>query len=216
VLSDKINEQRELRGKPRFDLTTPEIGCDVDLEQLVHDEADRLAFDYRSLAAVFVRHSVTEQIGSATIQTILKDCLLEHAADEKKHSRIFANIAKRLAPDMIPEESFVRAEAKANEVFLREFRGNVAQFICDTHVAEVRNLVYLGNYIAEFSDVRLYRELGIVQALEVILADEVRHVGYTGRLIDAWASDGVSVTDYLSAACKQYSADLRLQLKAAA
>ncbi|SFP69789.1 hypothetical protein [Sphingomonas rubra] len=163
------------------------------------------------LAAEFYRHSATEGIGASTIALVAGQCadpalaaaMAAHARDEERHCRMFDALARHLAPAEPNRFADLHAD---NDAFLASFGGDVDWFLCDTHIAELRNLVLLGLYVraAEAADAEPY----VRRSLERIFDDEWRHVAYTAPLVAAVIARGeadrtefaATVTAYADAA----------------
>ncbi len=134
------------------------------------------------LAAEFHRHSATEGIGATTIALVAGHCtdpalaaaMAAHARDEERHCRMFDALARHLAPAEPNRFAHLHAD---NQAFIDGFGGDVDWFLCDTHIAELRNLVLLGLYVraAQAAGAEPY----VRRSLERIFADEWRHVAYT-------------------------------------
>lgn len=145
------------------------------------------------LAAEFYRHSATEGIGAATIALVADRCtdpvlgraMAAHARDEKRHCDMFEALARHLAPAEPNRFAHLHAD---NDAFLAGFGGDVDWFLCDTHIAELRNLVLLGLYVraAEAAGAEAY----VRRSLERIFDDEWRHVSYTAPLVAAVIARG--------------------------
>jgi hypothetical protein len=140
------------------------------------------------LAAEFHRHSATEGIGAATIALVGERCgdpglgqaMAAHARDEERHCRMFDALARHLAPAEPNRFADLHAD---NAAFLEGFGGDVDWFLCDTHIAELRNLALLGLYVraAERADAAAY----VRHTLARIFDDEWRHVAYTAPRVAA-------------------------------
>ena len=147
------------------------------------------------LAAEFYRHSATEGIGAATIALVGAGCddpvlakaMAAHARDEERHCRMFDALARHLAPAEPNRFADLHAD---NAAFLDGFGGDVDWFLCDTHIAELRNLVLLGLYVraAEHAQTEAY----VCHTLARIFDDEWRHVAYTAPRVAAVIARGAA------------------------
>lgn len=145
------------------------------------------------LAGEFYRHSATEGIGATTIALVGGRCddpalaraMAAHARDERRHCRMFDALARRLAPAMPNRFADLHAD---NDAFLGAFGGDLDWFLCDTHVAELRNLVLLGLYVRAAG--RAGVPAHVRPTLRRIFDDEWRHVAYTAPHVAAVIARG--------------------------
>jgi hypothetical protein len=139
------------------------------------------------LAVEFLRHSSTEGIGARTIGHVARTCasgslqnsMIAHADDEVRHSKMFAALANHYGA---PSLSLFDDLVNDNESFIEAFKGDLGWFLCDTHIAEIRNLQILSLYVSA-SRRATSTETWAVKTLERILEDEWRHVGYTSPYV---------------------------------
>lgn len=137
------------------------------------------------LAAELYRHSVTEGIGAKTIEHISRTCgggplsqeMLLHAADETRHSKMFNALARHLQPF---SGDFADLE-KENDDFIDGFQGDVEWFLCDAHVAELRNLEILSYYVR--ASYEHQADQYVIKSFERIFEDEWNHVTYTVKYV---------------------------------
>lgn len=143
------------------------------------------------LAAEFHRHAATEGIGASTIALVgarcddaaLGEAMAAHARDEERHCRMFDALARHIAPAEPNRFAHLHAD---NAEFLAGFGGDVDWFLCDTHVAELRNLVLLGLYVQAAEHAEAY----VRHSLRRIFDDEWRHVAYTAPHVAALLARG--------------------------
>lgn len=183
--------------------STVYLACFRQVEMLIRDEACAIVRDHNgrifdqteSLAARLLVHSVNEAVGAAVLGRVARhhsgtqDCrlLARHARDEARHSKMLAQASAAIHPELSTNRSHVRARA-ASEI--GGYDGCLMNFYCATHVAEIRNLFVLDQYLEL---VRARPQLAVYsleRLFKSILADEERHVDYTRRIIEPWLEDG--------------------------
>ena len=144
------------------------------------------------IASEFYRHSSTEAIGAKTIAHVAENFaepglqvqMRRHAQDEIRHSKLFMALSRYHEREYTENLSPIIAE---NDDFIEQFAGEVEWFLCDTHIAELRNLVMLTLYVDAARGTGA--STWVMKTLSKILIDERRHVSYTLpyviRLIEA-------------------------------
>jgi len=154
------------------------------------------------IASEFFRHSVTEGIGAKTILHVadnfagpgLQSQMRRHAQDELRHSKLFMALSRYHEREYT--ENLEPAVAE-NDQFIEHFSGEVEWFLCDTHIAELRNVVMLTLYMegAKATNASSW----VIKTLSKVLSDERRHVTYTlpyvMNLLDA---DSANVAEFIS------------------
>jgi hypothetical protein len=139
------------------------------------------------LAVELLRHSSTEGIGARTIGHIgrtrasgsLRNLMITHAEDEVRHSKMFFALASHYNA---PSVSLFNEIIEENEAFIEGFQGDLDWFLCDTHIAELRNLLILGMYVSAARGAAS-AEMWAIKTLEKIFDDEWRHVSYTAPYV---------------------------------
>ncbi|ULO24733.1 hypothetical protein [Methylocystis sp. SB2] len=158
--------------------------------------------------SVILQSAISESDGSTSLfkmwQAItynkeVEDGLLAHAKDEARHSRVFFHLVKNVFPAFIPED-------KANKIFshLIEFKDGCFEksglalpenitidYLVQINLSEVRTLMNLHLiapilYSLASEDKKEYVEM----QLKSLQHDELRHISYTARLMEGWASSG--------------------------
>lgn len=142
----------------------------------------------RDLSRVLIGHSRTEAAGAEVIAHVAavtpdeghSKALRRHAADERRHSRIFSALSAIAAA--LPAGAMAAPEA-ARDSFVDEYDGDLAGFLCDTHFAEIRNVFHIGALVrmAAHPDPSAARK--IRAGLARVILDERRHVTGTARML---------------------------------
>jgi hypothetical protein len=160
------------------------------------------------LAEEFHRHSSTEAIGARTIRHVaemrasgdLKERMLAHATDETRHSKMFLALAEHYTNSNTP--SFHKIIQDNND-FIENFEGSLDWFLCDTHIAELRNLAILGMYV-KGAKRHAPAQTWATKTLEKIFDDEWRHVSYTAPYVAATIGKSSENFDEFSNTAKHY------------
>lgn len=129
----------------------------------------------------------------------VEDGLLAHAKDEAYHSRIFLQLVRNVFPGYMTagQASEIRstlcqikeAEIKKSGLHLPE---EIAiDYLVQINLAEVRTLMNLHLFAPILWTLApLDRKDGVEKQLRSLQRDELRHISYTGRLMEAWAANG--------------------------
>lgn len=157
----------------------------------VYDHNQRVFGESESLAARLLVHSVNEAVGAAVLRRVAKyhagtdDSVLlgRHARDEARHSKMLAQASARLLPGVTTSRTHVRERALSE---IDGYDGALMHFYCATHVAEIRNLFVLDQYIGLALMSPDLASHNIADLFASIRADEARHVAYTRRKIEPW------------------------------
>lgn len=168
-------------------------------ERLIRDEGcekvrprnERVFDQPEGLAARLLLHSVNEAVGSAVLSRVAKyhsgtadnKLLARHARDEARHAKMLASASAAILPGLSTRKSHVRARAESE---INGYSGQLMNFYCATHVAEIRNLFVLDQYIALVRERDELAPFALDALFVSILADEKRHVDYTRRIIEPW------------------------------
>lgn len=160
----------------------------------VHSDgnATERLFETRLSTAVRLHeHAISEAVGSAVIMQVAKfqenpktkQVLEDHAKDESRHSRLLKMAGDEIGDFPVGKLSKVLERAKSE---IGNFDGNMGNFYCSMHVAELRNLFVLRDYIARISKMEVSYSAKLVSLFQEILSDEMRHVEYTRVLLLPW------------------------------
>lgn len=189
--------------------------CFAYARRLIRDEGCRRVEDHNagvfenseSLAARLLVHSVNEAVGAAVLKRVAKhhdgseDSVLlgRHARDEARHSKLLAQASADILPGVIRSHTHVRARA-ASEI--AGYDGNLMNFYCATHVAEIRNLFVLDQYISLARHLAQPISNSLVTLFASILADEGRHVAYTRGRIEPWLNSEANAANTFRQYCE--------------
>lgn len=159
--------------------------------------------DRTLLGQNFCRHSVAELATSQTLDAVasrlkptpLRKELLAHAADERRHSRIFSALAMSLG-QTIQHDSYGWI-LQNDWQFIASYNGDVTAFVCDLFAGEVRTHLFLSAYVDALNVAEMPHAERISRILHRILADERRHVSYTAHYINKWIGEQLELTPTL-------------------
>ncbi len=160
------------------------------------------------LGGVVLANAHAESDGSAKLLRLWKVIrandrvateVLAHARDEAGHSRLFVELARKTFPDTI-----TRAAARAAKHSLTRIdpilltksatsvdEGTVIDHLIQMNIGEIRTRAHMhllgpAIFAAASDTARSWVEI----TLERLAGDEVRHIGYTARLMETWCGDG--------------------------
>ena len=88
--------------------------------------------------------------------------------------------------------------------------------MCNLFAAEVRTYSFLSGYIDVLDNQSSDYAPKIRKVLQQILKDECRHVGYTGRYINRWMSEGLDLSMSLRDSFKAYDRNSWVEIAATA
>ncbi|MTJ81263.1 MAG: hypothetical protein F8N37_09620 [Telmatospirillum sp.] len=177
----------------------------------------RMFQDPRVLGYRFLRHSAHETIGARIIADVaaqvpsdahdgIREKMESHASDEFRHGRMFKTAAERLFEFPSDEISKIQKETSDHKQdFDKKFQGNIKNFICSTHLGEIRSYFLLESYISiakNLSDQKFHQ---VKAMLEVIYGDEVRHLIYTGNYLTEWMKNDSTLCEFFKKMLSVYS-----------
>lgn len=181
---------------------TPPDGLLSVLRQAIHErfepragaivEAIAAGFDTPHVLSRFLlAHSESERAGGHVIGAVagrpeaepFRDVLIAHAVDEERHDRMLEALSRQVDPGAPEARPDHQAE---NEAFLDAYDGDLANFVCDVHVAEIRSYYFLAAYIQAAGRSSARYAPKIKACFEEILRDEENHISYTAALIGRW------------------------------
>ena len=124
--------------------------------------------------------------------------VMAHARDESRHARMFVHITQAAFPSFVAEDELHRFANSLPDV--RTMEPSKAAAIPENHlidhlvqmnIGEIRTRLHMHLfapivcYLAPEENKPLLRN-----AFGVLAADEMHHIGYTARLMEAWAENG--------------------------
>jgi hypothetical protein len=156
----------------------------------------------KMIAHNLVQNSIDEAKGAARIQIIadryadgtdLYAAMRRHVAEELKHSKQFL--------DLVPLTGFTAEQLPADPADVDEvldFDDDLRGFLCRVHSIEIRSWTVLRTYQAVLGE-RRFPEIAdsALPVLDDIMGDEINHVVYTGRQLDAWLREDAGLQDVL-------------------
>lgn len=175
--------------------------CFTLAERAIRDEASDVVRDYNGrvfdhfegLAGRLMLHAINEAVGAAVLSRVARfhsgtehhRRLASHARDEARHAKLLAEASARILPGLSRRKSHVLERASRE---IDGYDGQLMHFYCATHVAEIRNLFVLGQYVGLVRERPVLQGLGLDDLFTAILEDEKRHVDYTRVIIEPWLS----------------------------
>jgi hypothetical protein len=161
------------------------------------------------MSRTFARHAQTEAAGAEVIGHVagtLVDgthrlAMKRHAADERRHCRIFGGLIQLLSGEAAAGGVTAAAD---RDPFVEGYDGDFAGFLCDTHFAEVRNIFYLDVLRRRVSHPEPSIQRKVVAALSRIILDERRHVVSTASILSELFPEDVHMVARLRAAFEAY------------
>ncbi|ALF09886.1 ferritin-like domain-containing protein [Parageobacillus thermoglucosidasius] len=127
-----------------------------------------------------------ERSGDPRIQQLMH----RHALDVERHSRLFGGLLQDLGGELEIAES---EEMLKKWDDIKDYHEDLIVFTARVHTIEMRSWRCLKLYIDYLSNTDFVKEgwpEKTLDVLNVILNDEIRHVGYTGMLLHEWAANG--------------------------
>jgi rubrerythrin len=199
VFSDALEKVDSSSATSSFSLRVP-------LAQLV-------VLDPCLLQRNFYRHAAAEMATSETLkgvahglkQTSLRRELVDHAADEQRHSRMFAALADGLSGwTATAERDRFGWIVEDDRKFVDSYTGDVVEFICNLFAGESRTYAFLSAYLTALNESRPVYGDKIQRVLEQILADERRHIDYTARYLNRWMEEGADLMTSIQTSFKGF------------
>ncbi|MEA3000334.1 MAG: hypothetical protein QOK17_2167 [Sphingomonadales bacterium] len=163
------------------------------------------------LSRKFQRHAQTETVGAEVIGYVAatvadrrhRGALLRHAADERRHCRIFSALSEVSGGKQPGAEV---AEPSERDSFTDSYDGDLPSFLCDTLFAELRNVFYLSALFERVAHPAPSAQRKIQGGISRVIADEKRHVfGSAMILNDLFPADPL-MPDRLAAGLDGYVA----------
>jgi hypothetical protein len=204
-------EQHEVRVDPSFrDIVgTLDWPAFADAVAALQQSALAAASRPGGLATTLEGHAESELSGAEVIKFVgdkagqsgVRELLSRHAADEKRHSRIFHALSRLVDPGRAGKELYPIA---GRDPFLDEYDGDLNGFLCDTHFAEIRNLFYL-TFLREnisHADSKVRRK--VRSGLARVISDEKMHIVGTGFLINKNYPSDIHMSDRIHCAFDRY------------
>lgn len=160
----------------------------------------------------FYRHAWSEKLGSDAIIRVagrvadvsLRSEMVRHGDDEARHSKIFSALAAKTGEAIGFDHDRESAEDESNKQ-VDLLADDVASFLCDTHVAEIRTYYMLNQYVKCSGPAVLKYGEGFRSALQSVQSDEERHITYSGKHLNRWLDSNEVTPERLSNTVMLYS-----------
>ena len=127
------------------------------------------------------------------------DQVMAHARDESRHSRIFIRLTERAFPSDFESSDLQSLEARLPDVRVGKHEkartripeNHIIDHLVQMNIGEIRTRLHMHLFapvvhgMAPADNKRAVRRL-----LGGLVRDEVRHIGYTAKLMESWAESG--------------------------
>ena len=132
---------------------------------------------------------------------IAEDGVLKHAFDESRHSRLFVRLTEASFPGFLSCEAGARFEATLPDVRKAPLEKSTSSIptahlidhLAQMNIGEIRTRLHMHLFAPiVFGLTPAENRTKARRILEVLVRDEVRHIGYTALLMEAWARDGAA------------------------
>lgn len=204
-------EQHDVRIDPGYRASVQGLDWPAfaDAVDALQQSALEAASSSRGLALVLEGHAESELSGAEIIKFVgrkagqsgVRELLRRHAADEKRHSRIFHVLSRLVEPEIVGKGLYPSLK---RDPFMDLFEGDLNSFYCDTHFAEIRNFFYLSFLRQNVSHADSGISRKIDSGLSRIISDEKKHIVGTGLLINDSYSSNAYMPVHLRCAFERY------------
>jgi rubrerythrin len=125
--------------------------------------------------------------------------VMVHAQDESRHARIFLRMTELAFPGTVGSDEFERFERSLPDVRNRDHRKaetelpeeHIIDNLVQMNIGEIRTRLHMHLFAPIVYGMTPDENKRAVQRLfEGLVRDEVRHIGYTARLMERWAENG--------------------------
>lgn len=125
---------------------------------------------------------IIERVAKNHAPVSLRSLLLAHARDEYRHGRMLAGFCGKLSQRGGVAVCVSELSTRDHE---DAFNGDLVNFLFATHVAELRNLAVILQYSRAITAAAPSVQDALRRLIEVLAADEQRHVIYTAVLCNS-------------------------------
>jgi hypothetical protein len=162
------------------------------------------------LAQVILANAEAESQGSAKLlklwervdyNAVVEKEILIHGKDESRHSRLFLDLVQLSFPGVADEAFIAGLRSSLPDIRKREYAktGTVLaetaliDALVQMNIAEIRTRIHIELFAPLIYGLTpAENRESCVRILRGLARDEVRHVGYTARLMEQWAQAGSS------------------------
>lgn len=159
------------------------------------------------LAKVVLANADAESGGSAKLLKLWKGIhsnsrvsneVLAHAKDEAGHSRLFVTLARSAFPLHVSartaaakKKTLTHVQARIEKSVVAFDEGHVVDHLVQMNIGEIRTRAHM-HLIgpAVFNSATARKQPWVEKTLQRLGGDEVRHIGYTARLMEEWCREG--------------------------
>jgi hypothetical protein len=136
---------------------------------------------------------------SITYNDFVAGEVMAHAKDESRHSRMFINLTQLAFPHFMTAEGLHQYASTLPDVrTMKHIKGITAipenhliDHLVQMNIGEIRTRLHMHLFAPIIWFLTPEESKPSVQnQLQVLAADEMRHIGYTARLMETWAEDG--------------------------
>lgn len=160
------------------------------------------------LAQVVMANAQAESEGSTKLLSlwqsvhyndVVEDRILFHAKDESRHSRLFLELVQLAFPNSIDQTLIAHWKTKLPDIRRQSFQKSaqpipedqLIDHLVQMNIGEIRTRIHmylLAPVIHAFTPAE--NKSRVEKILQGLVLDEVRHIGYTARLMEQWSQTG--------------------------
>jgi hypothetical protein len=127
--------------------------------------------------------------------------ILQHAHDEARHSHLFVRLTERSFRGLLTPEAGRRFEQRLPDVRKRPLvkagpripEDHLIDHLVQMNIGEIRTRLHMHLFAPiVFGLTPRDNRRAARRILEGLVRDEVRHIGYTAKLMEGWANDGAT------------------------
>ena len=159
------------------------------------------------LARVVLANAVAESDGSLKLLHLwegvdynesVEGHVLAHARDESRHSRIFLRLAKAAFPRHVHDNEVGHLDSTLPDVRRGDLtkgeridEGQLIDHLVQMNIGEIRTRLHMHLFApAIFAFAPAAAKPTVEKVITSRVRDEIRHIGYTARLLERWAASG--------------------------
>jgi len=125
--------------------------------------------------------------------------ILEHARDESRHSHLFVRLTERAFPRFLTPSAGERFEERLPDVRRRPLaksdltipEDHLVDHLVQMNIGEIRTRLHMHLFAPiVFGLTPPDNRKAVRRILEGLVRDEVKHIGYTAKLMEDWSRDG--------------------------
>lgn len=127
--------------------------------------------------------------------------IMIHGRDESRHSRVFLDLVQRAFPDLVQPAYLDQLRASLPDIRgkshtkadTRLAEADLIDALVQMNIAEIRTRIHLELFAPLiYGATPVDDRPRVARVLRALARDEVRHIGYTARLMEQWTGGGAS------------------------